>query len=192
MSTAMAELDDWDSFYVILGSAAGALIGLQFVVMTLIAQRPPPIRVAEAGAAFSTPTIVHFGTALLLAALLRAPWQTITTPAALCGLIGLSGAAYAVIIVRRMRRQAAYQPEFEDWLFHVVLPFAAYAVLALSAFAALSHAREALFGVGAAALLLLFIGIHNAWDGIAYHVFVSMQDPSMQSRRDAPVEGERR
>jgi hypothetical protein len=62
----MSELAAWDSFYVIVGSAAAALIGLQFVVMTLIAERPP-LRAAEAGAAFATPTIVHFGTALLYA-----------------------------------------------------------------------------------------------------------------------------
>jgi hypothetical protein len=71
-----------------------------------------------------------------------------------------------------MRVQSAYQPVFEDWLFHVLLPFAAYAVLAISAYAAHSHARPALFLVGAAALLLLFIGIHNAWDAVTYHVFV--------------------
>jgi hypothetical protein len=35
--------------------------------------------------------------------------------------------------------------------------------------------REALFGVGAAGLLLL-IGIHNAWDSIAYLVFYSKQN----------------
>src|SRR5438093_2854322 len=61
----MSEFAEWDSFYVIVGSAAGALIGLQFVVLTLIAERPP-LRAADAGAAFATPTIVHFGTALLL------------------------------------------------------------------------------------------------------------------------------
>jgi hypothetical protein len=169
----MSELAEWDTFYLIVGSAAGALIGLQFVVMTLIAERPP-LRAAEAGAAFATPTIVHFGAALLLSALLRAPWHAITPVAALWGFIGLSGAAYAVIVARRMRVQTVYQPEFEDWLFHAVLPLAAYAMLALSAFAAPSHTREALFGVGAAALLLLFIGIHNAWDAVAYHVFVRM------------------
>ncbi len=43
----MQELKHWESFYVIVGSAVGALIGLQFVVMTLIAERPPP-RAAEA------------------------------------------------------------------------------------------------------------------------------------------------
>ena len=29
-----------------------------------------------------------------------------------------------------------------------------------------------MFGVGGATLLLLFIGIHNAWDSVAYQVFV--------------------
>lgn len=75
--------------------------------------------------------------------------------------------------IRRMRKQGVYEPELEDWLFHVVLPVAAYVVLTLSAIAALSHASEALFGIGAAALLLLFIGIHNAWDAVFYHVFFS-------------------
>jgi hypothetical protein len=112
----VSELAKWDSFYVIVGSAAGALIGLQIVVKTLVAQSPP-IRGAEAGAAFGTPTIVHFGTALLLSALLRAPWETIIIPAVLWGVVGFGGVAYAAIVVRRMRRQTAYEPEFEDWLF---------------------------------------------------------------------------
>ena len=80
---------------------------------------------------------------------------------------------YSLNVIRRMQIQGAYEPEFEDWLFHVVLPIAAYAILALAAIAALSHAREALFGIGAATLLLLFIGIHNAWDAVVYHVYFS-------------------
>ena len=170
----MSELTEWDSFYVIVGSAAGGLIGLQFVVMTLIAERPP-LRAAEAGAAFATPTIVHFGAVLLLSAVLRVPWKAITDAATLWGLVGLAGVAYSVIVARRMRKQAVYRPQFEDWLFHVLLPLAAYTLLALSAVTASFLTREALFGVGAAALLLLFIGIHNAWDSVAYHVFVNMR-----------------
>ena len=54
----MVQLKEWENFYVIVASAAGALIGLQFAVMTLIAERPPA-RAAETGAAFATPTIVH-------------------------------------------------------------------------------------------------------------------------------------
>jgi hypothetical protein len=168
----MSELIAWDSFYVIVGSAAGALIGLQFVLVTLIAQRQT--RAApEASVAFGTPTIVHFSAALLLSALVRVPWQAIMIPAVLWAVVGSCGTLYSLNVIRRMRKQGVYEPELEDWLFHVVLPVAAYVVLTLSAIAALSQASEALFGIGAAALLLLFIGIHNAWDAVFYHVFFS-------------------
>jgi len=136
----MLELAKWDSFYVIVGSAAGALIGLQFVVLTLLAERPPA-GAAEAGAAFGSPTIVHFGVALFLSALLHAPWQAIDIPAVLWGLLGFGGVVYAVIVARRMRKQSAYEPQFEDWLFHCALPLVAYAMLGLSSFAALAHTR---------------------------------------------------
>jgi len=172
----VSEFGQWDSFYVIVGTSAGALIGLQFVVMTLIAEAPR--RGADAGAAFGTPTVVHFGAVLLLAALLRAPWQTITAPALLLGLMGLCGVVYAAITTRRMHRQSVYEPEFEDWLFHAVLPVAAYVLLALSAIATIAYPHEAMFGVGAVSLLLLFTGIHNAWDAVAYHVFIARtRDP---------------
>ena len=170
----MPELTEWESFYVIVGSSAGALIGLQFVVLTLIAERPP-VRAAEAGAAFATPTIVHFGTVLLFSAVLSAPWQAITAAAALWGLIGFSGIVYTIIVARRMRTQTVYRPVFEDWLFHVLLPLAAYVTLALSACVASSYTREVLLGVGAAALLLLFIGIHNAWGAVTYHLLVKQE-----------------
>jgi hypothetical protein len=169
----MTDLDAWKDFYVIIGSSAGALIGLQFVVLSLIAERPIAENQAAAGHAFATPTIVHFGAVLGLAGILTAPWERIAIASVLWGGGGLCGVVYAFIVFRRMRAQAAYQPEFEDWLFHVLLPFVSYAALAVSAFLSRSQTYTALFGVGAAALLLLFIGIHNAWDAVTYHVFVS-------------------
>jgi hypothetical protein len=171
----MSALAEWDSFCVIVGSAAGGLIGLQFVVLTLIAERPR-IGSPEAGAAFATPTIVHFSTVLFLAAALRAPWTAIAPVAVVWGLVGVSGAVYAGIVARRMTQQRAYRPQFEDWLFHVLLPAVAYALLALSAASAALRTREALFAVGAALLVLLFVGIHNAWDAIAYHVLVNIRN----------------
>jgi len=171
----VSELSEWDSFYVIVGSAAGALVGLQFVVMTLIAERPP-VRSPEVGSAFATPTVVHFSSVLLLSAVVRAPWRAISLVAVLWGLLGLAGAAYSVLVAWRARRQTYYRLVLEDWSFHVLLPLVAYATLALSALAAPLHVRGALFGVGAAALLLLFSGIHNAWDAVAYFVFVQRKD----------------
>ncbi len=61
----------------------------------------------------------------------------------------------------------------------MLLPIAAYAILIVSAIAAPSHTHEALFGVGASALLL-FIGIHIAWDNVSYHVFVNTRDTKTQ------------
>jgi hypothetical protein len=171
----LPELVEWESFYVIVGSSAGALIGLQFVVLTLIAEKPQ-LATAEGGAAYLTPTIVHFGTVLLLSAVLRVPWHSIGAFATAWGLVGLAGIAYVAVVNLRIRRQALYQAQLEDWLFHALIPFAAYALLALAALAASSHERDALFGVAAAVLLLLFCGIHNAWDVVAYHVFVKMRN----------------
>lgn len=45
----MTEFSGWANFYVIVGSSAGALIGLQFVVMTLIANMPLAGKDMEAG-----------------------------------------------------------------------------------------------------------------------------------------------
>src|SRR5438445_9975490 len=94
--TAMSE---WESFYVIVGSSAGALIGLQFVVITLIAERPS-LRVGEAGAAFSTPSVVHFGVVLLLSAIASAPWNGISVAAILWGLVGVAGIGYVAVVIR--------------------------------------------------------------------------------------------
>ena len=93
----ITDLAAWNSFFIIVGSSAGALIGLQFVVMALIAERSPP-RGEEAGSAFATPTIVHFGAVLLLSAVQSAPWREVTFVAAILGLMGLSGVAYIIFV----------------------------------------------------------------------------------------------
>jgi hypothetical protein len=167
----MAALAEWDSFYVIMGAAAGTLIGLQFVVMTLIAGGPN-LPGPETASAFGAPTIVHFGAVLFLAAALRMPWPSVTSVMLLLGLAGVGGAIYSLIVGRRMRLQTGYSPDLEDWWFHFLLPLAAYALILAASFALMSHSRAALFGVGIAEMLLLFVGLHNAWDSVAYQVFV--------------------
>ena len=170
--TGMTALAGWENFYVIVGSSAGALIGLQFVVMALIADMPIARGQPLAGEAFATPTIVHFGSVLLLSAIACAPWHALTSAAVLWGLLGLTGFVYEIIVLRRMRKQTSYKPVLEDWMFHSLLPFATYALIAGCACTAPSRAQAAMFGVAAASLLLLFIGIHNAWDAVTYHVFI--------------------
>src|SRR4051812_2489772 len=71
----MTPFEGWESFYVIVGSSAGALIGLQFVVITLIADMPLRPGDAEASGAFTTPSVIHFAVVLFLSAVLSAPWK---------------------------------------------------------------------------------------------------------------------
>ena len=177
----MTELTEWESYYVIVGSVAGALIGLQFVVLTLIAERPPP-NAEDGTASFTTPTVVHFSVVVFLAAALSAPWHSVFPIAMLWGLVALFGMIYTGIVIARMRRQASYEPGFEDWLFHAVLPLVSYVTIGAMAVSAGAHLREALFGVGAAALVLLFIGIHNSWDGVVYYA-VNKRDSKKWGRR---------
>jgi hypothetical protein len=168
----MSALSGWENFYVIVGSAAGALIGLQFVVMTLIATRPVGPGRSEGADAFATPTIVHFGSVLLLSAAACVPWHTLVGAAISYRVLGLLGMLYELVVIRRMRAQNAYRPVFEDWVFHAMLPTIAYAVLTVSGWLAVLYASDAMYGVAAASLILLFVGIHNAWDAVTYHIFV--------------------
>ena len=165
-------LTTWQNFYVIIGSAAAALIGLLFVVATLIAQ--VRVRVSsptEAFATFNTPNIVHFRSALLVAAILSAPWQALWNAGLLLGLSGLGGMIYVVIVLRRARRQTDYQPVLEDWLWHTVLPLVSYTALLVAAIVLPGNPAPALFVIAAGTVLLLFTGIHNAWDNVTYIAF---------------------
>jgi hypothetical protein len=163
-------LEAWANFYVIVGSSAGALTGLQFVVMTLIAQAGRRGSRETLGA-FGSPNVVHFCAALLVAAIMAAPWRSLRQESLPLALLGLAGVLYSVEVLRRARRQRDYQPVFEDWLWHTVLPLLAYAVLAVGGIVLGWESTGALFVIGGSTLLLVFIGIHNAWDTVTYITF---------------------
>jgi hypothetical protein len=176
----VSPLTTWQNFYVIIGSSAGALTGLMFVVITLIAGAQVR-RSSGTLAAFGTPNVVHFCVALLVAAILSAPWQALWNASLLLGLSGLGGVTYVVIVVRRTRRQTDYQPVLEDWLWHTVFPLVSYTALVVAAILLPGNTTPALFGIGAATVLLLFIGIHNAWDTVTY-VVVELSQPEDKSQ----------
>jgi hypothetical protein len=172
----------WQNFYVITGAAAATLTGLMFVVVTLIASRHGQVSASAEGiATFSTPSVVHFCTALLIAAILSAPWQALWNAGLLLGLCGLAGVIYAIIIIRRAHRQTAYEPVLEDWLWHATFPLISYTTLVVAAITLPVNPVPTLFGVGAATVLLLFIGIHNAWDNVTY-ITTNMFQPQDKSQ----------
>lgn len=160
---------EWDSFYVIVGSSAGALTGLMFVVIALAADSTLP-RTADSVNAFGTPNVIHFVAVLLLSAILSAPWQQARNPAHVIGFMAIAGVVYVFIVLRRMLRQSSggYTPVLEDWVWHLFLPMGSYAALFVGA-AGMSHEqRWAMFVIAGASLVLLCVGIHNAWDTVTY------------------------
>jgi len=159
-------LSGWENFYVIVGSSAAALTGLQFVVITLIGERSVG-GMAEIKA-FGSPTVVHFCAALLLSAILSSPWPAMAPAGIALEVCGVAGLVYGTIVLRRARMTKNYQPVLEDWIWHVVLPFAAYLAVLIGGVELHGSAAGGLFAVAAAALLLVFIGIHNAWDTVTY------------------------
>src|SRR6266511_3563955 len=173
---ARSPLVAWETFYVIVGSSGAALTGLQFVVIALIAESRTRTTARQIDA-FGTPTIVHFCTVLLVSAILSAPWHGLSRVSLALAACGFTGVVYGLIVIHRARSQTAYRPVFEDWLWHAVLPLIAYALLLVAAIMLRSDPRRVLFVVGATAVLLLFIGIHNAWDTVTYITIGGMQTP---------------
>jgi hypothetical protein len=157
----------WDSFYIIAGSVAGALTGLQFVVIALIADSKRRATTPEI-AAFGTPTVLHFCAALLLSALMTVPWASLAGIQWALGACGIAGVLYVVLVIRRARGQHRYRPQMEDWIWHAALPLVAYLILAAAATILTSRPEPALCLTAAVTLGLAFIGIHNSWDTITY------------------------
>ena len=167
----MSPFTPWETFYVIVGSSGAALTGLQFVVITLGAEkRAGDSRTTRA---FGTPTIVHFCSVLLVSAILSAPWPAVFGAAIALAGCGLAGVIYVVIVISHTRRQTLYQPVLEDWLFHCVFPLVAYSTLVVAAATLPRIPTPSLFAIASTSLLLLFSGIHNAWDAVTYIAFAS-------------------
>lgn len=175
-------LNDWQNFYMIMGTAAATLTGLMFVVTTLIAGIDAHLSTLNAAvSAYNTPTVVHFGTVLLLAGILSAPWQTFSSLSILLGLLGLGMVVYSIIVMRRMRRVPNYQSTLEDWSWYIALPFLANILLILAAFMLPKNPSSALYIVGSAMMLLLLVGIRNAWDMVT---FLAVERAHSESKSD--------
>ena len=170
-TAAHAALGGWEDFYLIVGSAAAALTGLQFVVITLVTEGRTRSTTTPGGIdAFATPTIVHFCAALFASVTLCAPWPSLVGPAILIGGEGLLGLIYTGIIIARARRQTAYTMVLEDRIWHLTLPVIVYATLMAAAFFLVAHSTLALFAIAGATLMFVYIGIHNAWDTSTFMV----------------------
>jgi hypothetical protein len=187
---ALLPLAAWENFYVIVGSSAAALTGLQFIVIVLGAEVNAKSS-SMITRAFGTPTIVHFCAVLLLSAMMSAPWPTLANVALALGLCGGIGVVYGLIVVWHAIRQTDYEMVLEDWLFHCTFPLLGYALLLAAAVELPRYPLLSLFLIAAIGLLLLFVGIHNAWDSVTYIAIVRRQKPELPAKPNPPAKPRR-
>lgn len=174
-------LTDWTNFYVIVGSAAGALTGLQFVVMTLISEGRTPGSMREIQA-FGTPTVIHFCAALGISAAMCVPWPALSTLGWCFIACAVAGIAYTLRTVYHAQK-AAYNPDAEDWFWYTALPLFGHASLLTAAILLWSHQKIALFAIAALGILFLCLGIHNSWDTVTY-IAVQRRNNEQEKRAD--------
>ena len=161
-------LHGWDSFYLLIGSAAAALIGLLFVVATLTAGREASS--ASRGAhLYMTPTVFHLALVLLISALALTPGVTAPIAGAALGAAALIGFVYAAMIcIEFLRGKAPEVPHWSDVWYYAVIPAAIYlgfGAMAILFWRALAWAP---YGAALMVVVLLLTAIRNAWDLVTW------------------------
>jgi hypothetical protein len=173
-------LGPWSNFYILAGSSAGALTGLMFVVITLVTDVERLRRSPDGISAFGTPTVAHFSAALLVSAILSAPWHSLLPPAIILGLAGLYGVVYICVAARRATRLTTYTPDLDDFVWYTIIPLVAYGSILAGAITLPYIPVKALFALAGGSLLLIFIGIRNAWDIVT---FIAIEHPDKPSEK---------
>jgi hypothetical protein len=151
-------LADWRDFYVMIGTASGAIVGATFIVATLAAglkERTLGLR------GFITPNAVHLGSVLVGSAILSAPRLTPVALAILLGAGGLAGAAYGVVVATRIW---SMKLDLADRACYVLLPILAYVAMAAAAMMESWAAERALQTLAVSLVTLLIVGMRNTWD----------------------------
>ncbi len=162
----------WANFYTMIGSSSAALTGLVFVASTLVAarreSRPEGVAVSAGTSVFTSPVVVIFCSVFLISCIFAAPWPSPGFAGSLIGLTGLFGVLYVSRVIFRATRLEGYIADPEDWAWFMYLPLISYIVICASGFALVHIPVHASFALAAATVMLIFIGIRNAWDVITY------------------------
>lgn len=172
-------LRDWNNFYYLIGSAAGGLIGLMFVVVTLTSGRDRSTMLRAAGL-YLTPTVAHFVVVLATSAVAMAPglpaWLK-GTLFALIAAVGLFYAGRATLGIARPRK-GLEPPHGSDFWCYGAAPTAIYVGLCVEiSLTFLLRAAWAPAAMAGLLLVLLLLAIRNAWDLITWIAPARPTDP---------------
>jgi hypothetical protein len=159
---------DWDSFFLLIGGAAGGMIGLIFIVITLIRGVNATMTLRNSSV-FMSPNVFHLAAVLVLSALATAP----DIPAAVVGALVGAGALAGLVVAGRVvimlgPSKAIRATHWTDIWAYGLIPAAAYVVLAAAAATAWLAPAWAARALGVSLVVLLLIAIRNAWDLVTW------------------------
>jgi hypothetical protein len=151
---------EWHEFYILLGTAAAALVALLFVAVSigtgfLTAERAAGVRT------FMTPVVAHFSTILFFSLLMLAPADPGWLIPALTATTALIGICIGAVITVRVARDVYEDVVVTDAFAYGALPVLAYVAMLCAAVTRWRYSPELLAG---GLLLLLLVNIRNAWD----------------------------
>jgi hypothetical protein len=157
-------LVQWHDFYSIIGEASATLVALIFVAASIGAEVFSSRH--QAGIrSFLSPTVVHFTAVLVICLLASIPDQTWITLGALLGGVGAIGLVYTGWVWRRMLKHGIVASiDTVDRLWYALLPIPAYLLVMAAGLSLWRQSLVSLDMLASALVLLLLIGIRNAWD----------------------------
>ena len=163
------QLRDWHDFYVLMGTAGATLAGLVFVAISLGTRLLNQDNLAG-WRTYTDQPLLSFATALAKAGVLLVPTLTGLTLGALLCLIGAANLGYSGFLVRQLVRARQQRPlSAADWLWQVTAPLLGSVLTLGAGVGFLLGEREVALSVTAfVSLLLLLVGIRNAWNMVLW------------------------
>jgi hypothetical protein len=157
----------WDSYYLLIGTAAGALIGLLFVVATLNAGREVST-VTHGTKTYLTPTVFHFAMVVTVSALATAPELPAFFVGLALGACAFAGLLYASWVCVRLSQNKLEGQHWSDFWYFGAAPVATYLALGATAAAVWIAPATVPYGTAFLLLLLMLLSIRNAWDLVTW------------------------
>jgi hypothetical protein len=161
--------EHWGEFYLVIGGAAAVLVGLIFVVVTLMQDKPRSIMLAGSKL-YMGPIVLHLSFVLVLTVAALTPEvsrQEYAAIAAAVAMWGLYRGVQSTIGISRLARTDD-PPHWSDKWFYGVAPTALSLGVALIAWAFWSGAEWAVHGVAVVNTAILLLAIRNEWDLVTW------------------------
>lgn len=156
------QIAGWHDFQLLIGTAGATLMGLTFVAVSL-APEVIADRTSTVVRAFTTPIVAFFATVLIVALILLVPQLTPQIMGVPFAVIGISGFIY-VLTTGVHSQWRTLELGIDDWIWYLGLPLVAYGAMLAGGISLWFAPLRATYAVAAAMLLLLVVGIRNAWD----------------------------